>query len=106
MASSYQLTEDAVRDLEHTMDFLSQRNPAAAVRLANDLERTFLLLVQWPHLGRRPEDHPQYTVRFWTLDGYTIAYLPETAPLIILSVIHGSRDASGEIEFRLGRLQP
>jgi toxin ParE1/3/4 len=103
MPSPFQLTEDAVRDLERTMDHLSQHSLAAASALADELEEAFLFLTQWPNAGKRMPEHHDDPVRFWPVARHTIAYLPESQPLLILAVIHGSRDAFAEIDFRLHR---
>ncbi len=104
MPSPFQLTEDAVRDLERTMDYLSQRSITAAARLADELESTFLFLAKWPHIGSARPDFADDAVRFWTVNDHIVAYIPGTEPLLILAVTHGSRDASPEISFRLGKL--
>jgi plasmid stabilization system protein ParE len=101
MPALFHLTEDATRDLERAMDYLSQYSIPAAHRVADVLEEAFNLLSRFPNSGYRRTDFTQTPVRFWKAAGYLIAYLPETAPLEILSVIHASRDADSEIEFRL-----
>jgi plasmid stabilization system protein ParE len=96
----FQLTEDATRDLEQVAAYLSQHSEAAALRLADDFENAFRFLAQWPAAGHlHPELGPE-EVRFWTVSGYTIAYRSDSVPLLILSVIHGSRDVGAEIAFR------
>jgi plasmid stabilization system protein ParE len=104
MAAAFQLTEDATRDLERAMDYLSQQSTAAAHNLADLLEEAFTLLAARPNIGHRQTEFAQSPIRFWSAAGYTITYLPESKPLLILSVIHGSRDAFTEVAFRLRKL--
>jgi len=101
MPSAFQLTEDATRDLVQTMDHLSQQSPAAAHSLADRFEAVFHLLTDFPHLGYRRFEFAQSPVRFWNEGSYLITYLPDSRPLLILAVTHGSRDASAEIDFRI-----
>ncbi len=101
MPSAFQLTEDATRDLERTMHYLSERSPSAAHSLADRFEEAFRLLADFPNLGYRTSEFAQAPVRFWNEGGYLITYLPDSKPLLILAVTHGSRDASAEIEFRI-----
>jgi plasmid stabilization system protein ParE len=104
MPASFQLTEDAVRDLEQAMDFLSQQSVPAAHNVADLLEEAFKLLADWPNIGYRRTGFAKSPVRFWSAAGYLITYLPDSKPLQILSVVHGSRDADNEIDFRLRKL--
>jgi plasmid stabilization system protein ParE len=101
MPALFQLTEEATRDLERAMDYLSQHSVPAAHHVADALEEAFKLLARFPNSGYRRPDFAQSPARFWKAAGYLIMYLPETKPLQILSVIHASRDADSEIEFRL-----
>jgi plasmid stabilization system protein ParE len=101
MPALFQLTEEATRDLERAMDYLSQHSIPAALHVADLLEEAFNLLARFPNSGYRRTDFAHSPVRFWNAAGYLITYLPATTPLLILSVVHASRDADPEIEFRL-----
>lgn len=105
MALSFDLTEDATADLEAAVAYLAERNQGAAMRLADHLEDAFLLMAQYPGLGRsRPEYSAVDGLRFWTSEGYLIAYLSDRSPILILAVLHGARDAAAMIPHRIGQL--
>lgn len=105
MALPFDLTEDATADLEAAVSYLAERNEAAALKLADQLEDAFLLIAQHPGLGRsRPDYSALEGLRFWTSAGYLIAYLSERSPVLILAVLHGARDAASIIPNRIGRL--
>jgi len=105
LALPFDLTEDATADIEISVAYLAERSEAAALRLADQLENAFLLIAQYPGLGRsRAEYSALDGLRFWTTAGYLIAYLSERSPILILAVLHGARDAESILPDRLGRL--
>ncbi len=48
-------TTDALAHLEAINDFLSERNPAAARRIAADIQAAALRLCEFPYIGRRSD---------------------------------------------------
>jgi plasmid stabilization system protein ParE len=105
MALPFDLSEDAVYDLEEAVGYLAAENPPAALRLADELEQTFLFLAQWPSAGRRREDLTEEPeLRFWSNKDYLIGYFGNRSPILIVCVLHGSRDAASILAPRLGRL--
>ncbi len=99
------LTEDATSDLEETVAFIARNNPAAALKLAEDLEHTFLFLSEWPGAGHKRSDltsHPE--ARFWTHASRLIVYLPARAPLLIVAVLYASQNAQSILQSRLEQL--
>jgi len=84
-------TSLALADLDAIQDYLAERNPAAASRLANDiLDRTDGLLAANPELGRRGR---VAGTRELVLPGtsYVVAYRLAGA-VEILAVMHGARE--------------
>lgn len=105
MPQPFDLTEDATADLETAISYLADQSEASALRVADALEDAFLLLSQHPQIGRRNLGFAAIDeVRFWTAAGYLIAYLPECSPILILAVLHGSRDAADIIPTRVEKL--
>lgn len=84
-------TSPALADLDAIQDYLAERNPTAASRLANDiLDRTDALLAANPELGRRGRIAG---TRELVLPGtsYVVAYRL-TGAVEILAVMHGARE--------------
>jgi toxin ParE1/3/4 len=105
VALPFDLSEDALYDLEEAVSYLAVENPSAALRLADELEKTFLFLAQWPSTGHPREDLTENTtIRFWPCKGYLIGYFGDRSPLLIACVLHGSRDATSILAPRLDRL--
>ncbi len=102
MPLHFQLTEDAVRDLEQAASYLAEESEAAALNLADALEHTFLFIADWPGCGhRRPDLTPHENIRFWSSNGYLIVYRIGVKPILILGILHGARDTSTLIASRL-----
>jgi toxin ParE1/3/4 len=89
--SGYRLAYQAERDLEEIADYLADRNPAAAVRLLENLFDKFLLLSQNPFLGESRSDLPRKP-RCFSVGKYVIFYQPTLNGIEIARVVHGSRD--------------
>lgn len=53
------VTEGAARGLERCRRFLSEKNPQAAIRAGQAIERQFTLLETEPAIGRPFDDHPE-----------------------------------------------
>ena len=102
MATRFQLTEDAVRDLEQAAAYLAEESEIVALNLADDLEHAFLFIASWPGCGHRRSDITRHEdIRFWTNGDYLICYRLATDPLLILGVLHGARDTASLITTRL-----
>ena len=52
------VTENAAQGLERCRRFLAEKNPQAARRAAQAIERQFMLLETNPGIGRPLADHP------------------------------------------------
>jgi plasmid stabilization system protein ParE len=53
---TYRLTNQALADLEDISDYLGERSPSAAIRVLNELERTFKALALNPVMGAQRDD--------------------------------------------------
>lgn len=103
MALPFDLTEDATSDLEEAVGYIALENYEAAHRLADELEQSFLFLSQWPFAGHRRTDLTTHDgLRFWPNGRYLIAYWGDRTPILIVSVLHGSRDVTSILAERLG----
>jgi antitoxin ParD1/3/4/toxin ParE1/3/4 len=93
--SAYRLTIPAKADLQTIWSYISRDSPSAA----DDVEEAILsacrLLARNPAMGHVRKDLTKRTLRFWTLASYRkyiIVYDPETKPLKIIRILHGSRN--------------
>lgn len=102
MSKRFRLTEDAVLDLEEAVAYISEESERAAQRLADDFENAFVFLTEWPGSGHSRLDlTPDNTLRFWTIAGYLIAYQIVSDHLVVIAVLHGSRDVETILSKRL-----
>jgi len=97
MASTWQLTPRALDDLEGIWDYIAQDSPTAADRVEAAILAACESLARRPLLGARRSEITPLPVRFWTLPrfpNFIVVYRPETQPLQVVAVLHGSRDLS------------
>jgi toxin ParE1/3/4 len=84
-------TEQAETDLEEILEYLEERSPAAAERVAEAIDRRCALLEQCPEMGRlREELGPG--IRSLAVEGYGVFYRVTPSAVEILRILHGSRD--------------
>ncbi len=62
-----------------------------ATKVLDDLESRFRQLVQFPHSGA-PRPHLARGLRVVFCDSYAIYYLSQAGEIVIVRVLHGSRD--------------
>ena len=93
-AAAPRFTPRARRELRDAAAWIAEDNPSTAVVLLKTGLKAAILLQANPQLGRvRPELAPE-PYRFWPLRGfpYVLVYNAETNPLVIVRVVHQSRD--------------
>jgi antitoxin ParD1/3/4/toxin ParE1/3/4 len=88
----YILSHDAQLDLIEALDYVDSKSEKAAIQLERHLLEAFLYLSDWPGTGHPRDDSPYPSLRFWTVEGYVIAYDPDSVPLAIHAIVHGARD--------------
>jgi toxin ParE1/3/4 len=67
-----------------------------ADRLVDSIAEQFLLLAEYPHIGRRRDEDLREGVRSFPVRGYVIFYRVQDADVVILRVLHGSRDVKAQ----------
>jgi plasmid stabilization system protein ParE len=95
MNARFQLTPQAVEDLDAIWWFLAENSRRSADRVEAEIIATCRRLALRPLVGTRRQDITTLAVRFWTLtkfSDYVIVYRPETVPLQVVAVLHGKRD--------------
>ncbi len=96
---SYRLTPAAEDDLFEIWLYIAPDNRVAADQLEADILKACQKLADRPDLGHFRQDLTDKAVRFFLVrDNYLIVYNPVSAPLEVLRVLHGARDAAAELE--------
>jgi toxin ParE1/3/4 len=88
----YELTNEADADLEDIFDYTVKRhNQDQAIRYLSNIEDVFFQLCKHPNLGRLRNDIKENIFSF-SIEKHIIFYKIDTDKLIIIRVLHGSRD--------------
>ena len=91
----FQLTRNALGDLDEIADYISRDNSAAAGRLLKEFEAICSRLAEYPKLGAaRPELHAD--ARSFTAGNYVLFYRELDDGIELLRVLHAARDIASE----------
>jgi antitoxin ParD1/3/4/toxin ParE1/3/4 len=94
----YELSPEAVADLQEIWVYIASDNPAAADKLEADIYEACELLAKNPRLGHKRRDLTDEAVLFWTVRGhYLVIYQHAAQPLKVARILHAARDAREEI---------
>lgn len=93
---SYRLTPRAEADLEAIVDYISERNPPAAVDLLRRLVRRYGGLAEHPFSGPARDDIAP-GIRHVVVGSYVSLYRVIGPHVEIVRVLHGKRDRANEI---------
>jgi toxin ParE1/3/4 len=88
---TYRLTPAAEVDLDSIATYIGERNSPAAVRLLEKFTRRWELLATQPHSGRARDDIGP-DLRSVIIGNFIALYRVESDDVIIVRVLHGSRD--------------
>lgn len=83
-------TARALAEIEQLQDYIAERNPVAAVDMADALHAQLATLTAHPHLGR-PGRITGTRELVFSGTPYLAAYRVETDAVVILAVIHGAQ---------------
>lgn len=90
--NNYELTNEADSDLEDIFDYTERKyNQDQAILYLSNIEDVFFQLYKQPNLGRLRNDIKENTFSF-PLQKHITFYTIETNKLIIIRVLHSSRD--------------
>jgi antitoxin ParD1/3/4/toxin ParE1/3/4 len=96
MKPRYALAPEAARDLVEIWRYLKKESGReTADRVESLIRSKFVYLADFPRAGHWRRDLTSAEVRFFSVYSYLIVYRPETKPLEIVSILHGSRDVAG-----------
>jgi antitoxin ParD1/3/4 len=73
----------------------------AADRVESVIRAKCVYLATFPGAGHWRRDLTSVDVRFFSVYSYLIVYRPETKPLQVVSILHGSRDVAAILSERL-----
>jgi toxin ParE1/3/4 len=94
----YELSPEALADLQKIWAYIAGDNPAAADELEADSYRACELLAKNPRLGHKRSDLTDEPVLFWPVrNHYLVIYQRETKPLKVARILHGSRDITEQL---------
>lgn len=92
MAAKFSLTTQAASDVDEIWEYIAESNLDAADNVLASLYKAMGKLAQMPGIGSLKPMLADDRHRFWVVAPYVIVYRPETSPLQIIRVLHGSRD--------------
>ena len=87
-------TEPALSDLENIRDFIRRDSEYYAIRCVERIIDAVESLEKLPEIGRSVPEAEEKNVRELLLYNYRIIYRAETDRILVLTIIHGSRDLS------------
>jgi toxin ParE1/3/4 len=88
----YRISRKADADIERICEHIAEDNPDAADRLDEQIHRAIQLLAKFPGLGHTRPDVTDKRYLFRAVGNYLIAYRMEHKELVVVRVVHGSRD--------------
>jgi toxin ParE1/3/4 len=93
LMATFLTSPQARQDLLEIWSFVAQDSPAAANRLLDQIQSAFSILAENPLAGRlREEFSPD--LRSFPTGKYVTFYRPDVNGIIVVRVLHGSRDLS------------
>jgi len=96
--NGYELSPEALADLQEIWVYIAGDNPAAADKLEADIYQACELLARNPRLGHKRPDLTDEPVLFWPVRGrYLVIYQRATQPLKIARILHAARDLREEL---------
>jgi antitoxin ParD1/3/4/toxin ParE1/3/4 len=91
--SRYLLTETAEEELRGILGFIAEESgQARALHVLDALESAFEALAAAPGIGHHRSQLTGTTLRWWPVFRFQVLYDPESRPLTVLRILHGSRD--------------
>lgn len=91
MESRIHRRKRAKADVDSISAYVAADNGKAAEELLDRFGTVFEMLVKNPQAGRRRPDLGQ-NVRSFAVDNYVIFYIPQSAGIDIIRVMHGRQD--------------
>ncbi len=96
----FALTDEAKTDLRDIKDYIAGDSITQARKVIREIRAMMKLLADMPGIGHVRDDLTHENVRFKSVYSYMIIYRPDTKPLEVIAVLHGSRDIPAHLEDR------
>jgi len=93
MTKQFNVSPDAKQDLDDIWEYYAERDLAYAKKLLTEIAKKFMLLLQYPEMGRERNDLI-LNMRSFAVKDYLIFYLPTDYGIEILRVAKASRNLS------------
>ncbi len=93
--SEFRLSPEAEDELDGIWIHIARESGSVdiATRVVERIVERFWLLARYPYLGRRRDDDLRAGLRSFTADDYVIIHsIVEDSVVLILHIVHGSRD--------------
>ena len=93
--SEFHLSPEAESDLDGIWVHVARESGSVdvATRVVDDITERFWLLARYPYMGRRRDEDLRIGLRSFAADDYVILHrIVEDDVVLILHVVHGSRD--------------
>jgi len=87
-------TEPAISDLESIKAYIAKDSEYYATRFVEKIMQAVENLENFPEVGRKVPEVEEVNIREFLFQNYRILYRVERERILILSVIHRSRDLS------------
>ena len=102
MRRRYVLAPEAAHDLVQIWRYIHERsNLETADRVESEIRQKFAFLARNPSAGHWRRDLTDQPVKFLSVYSYVIVYRPETKPVQIVAILHGSRNLGHSLSDRL-----
>ncbi len=102
MTLRYVLAPEAALDLVQIWRYIKKQSSLEiANRVESVIREKIIFLASNPGAGHARTNLTDETVKFFPVYSYLIVYRPETAPLQIVSILHGRRDVEQLLRDRL-----
>ena len=103
MKRLFVLTPEARNDLKEILLDIAEDSPDTAERLRSEFQEGLQALGRSPGIGHYHEELLGRQYRFWNFYSYVVAYVWQTKPIQVISVVHGARDLAVFFTLRVGR---
>ena len=102
MKRRFAVAPQAARDLVDIWRYLRKESgEETADRVESAIREKFGYLAEFPGAGHTRSDLTSLEVRFLAVYSYLIVYRPQTKPLEIVAILHGSRDVAKLLKKRV-----
>lgn len=96
----FRLTAEAAADITEIFDHIAEGSIDAAQRIRAKIHDEMKKLARNPGLGHKRQDLTGRELLFWPVYSYLVIYQPDTSPMNIIAVLHGSRDVKKVLKKR------